>query len=237
MNIAIDIGNSCIKAGYFDNNKLADKKLLPGPDVNWEENIPSGVSMVIISGSGEQNTKLETFLSEKEIFFHNHTQSSKIPIQIDYKTPDTLGLDRIAAAVGADSIFPEKTTLIIDAGTAITFDIVSKSVFLGGNISPGLSLRYRSLHQYTARLPLLSIPEKGQLFGKSTAEAIENGVFNGMLYEIEGTIKSIEALYGNINIILTGGDSQFFVNKIKKSIFVEPNLVLIGLNTILSHNV
>ncbi len=237
MIVAIDIGNSNVKVGYFHNNKLTDKKLFPCQDIQWEDVFKPEVRQAIISGSGQSDTRLDRFLSQNRISFHYHTSSSKIPIGIDYKTPQTLGLDRLAAAVGADWLFPESNILIIDAGTAVTFDIVSKSLFLGGNISPGLSLRYRSLHEHTAKLPLLSIPQYEQRYGKSTAEAIENGVFNGLLYEMEGTIQTIGSLLGDINIILTGGDSQFFASKIKKSIFVEPNLVLIGLNRILSYNV
>ena len=108
---------------------------------------------------------------------------------------------------------------------------------MGGNISPGLSLRYRSLNEYTARLPLGDVPDKFEIYGQSTIEAINFGVYNGLLYEIEGAISRFELQEGELSVVLTGGESQFFVNKIKRTIFAEPNLVLIGLNRILIQNV
>jgi type III pantothenate kinase len=237
MNISVDIGNSAVKIGYFVDNKLTEKKFFLNREIIWSEIIPEDTTAVIISASGRFSDELLKYLHQKKIVFHTLTHTSKIPITLDYKTPETLGLDRVAGAVGAETLFPGQPSLVIDAGTALTFGFISNSCFQGGNISPGLSLRYRSLHEHTARLPLLGVPQNEIFFGKSTTEAIESGVFNGFMYEIEGTIQRFESLHGNINIILTGGDSQFFVSKIKKTIFAEPNLVLIGLNRILTHNV
>ncbi|HOG20685.1 MAG TPA: type III pantothenate kinase, partial [Salinivirgaceae bacterium] len=127
--------------------------------------------------------------------------------------------------------------LIIDIGTAVTYDLVVNNCFKGGNISPGLILRHLSLNEHTEKLPLISATNNQQLYGKSTVEAIENGVFNGLKYEIEATINCFSEIYNDINVIVTGGDAHFFVNIIKTAIFVESNLVLIGLNHILLHNV
>ncbi len=166
----------------------------------------------------------------------NH--STPIPLENRYQTPDTLGYDRIAAAVGAYTICPGKNVLVIDAGTAITYDIVtSGGEFLGGNISPGLEIRFKSLNKYTNRLPHLERPEEiPPLVGSSTREAIQSGVVNGLLFEMDGFIGAISQNYPKLQVVLTGGDAKYFVGKLKSSIFVDPNLNLIGLNRILEHN-
>ena len=161
-----------------------------------------------------------------------------IPVVNKYRTPDTLGYDRIAAAVGAYTICPGKNVLVIDAGTAITYDIVTADgEFLGGNISQGVEIRFKSLNKYTNRLPLLERPEHAPpLLGSSTREAIQSGIINGLLFEMDGFIDAISKEYPKLQVVLTGGDANYFVGKLKNSIFVDPNLNLIGLNRILEHN-
>jgi len=166
----------------------------------------------------------------------NH--STPIPLDNKYTTPDTLGYDRIATAVGAYTICPGKNVLVIDAGTAITYDIVTaRGEFLGGNISQGVDIRFKSLNKYTTRLPHLERPEGiPPLVGSSTREAIQSGIINGLLFEMDGFIGAIRELYPKLQVVLTGGDAKYFVGKLKSSIFVDPNLNLIGLNRILEHN-
>ena len=237
MRIAIDVGNTFVKIGYFKNHLLEKKLVLPINEIIWSEIVSSKTEAIIVSASGNLDQELVHTISSLSAKTHFLTHKSLLPILIKYKTPHTLGLDRIAGAAGCHTLFENKKNLIIDAGTAITYDFLDKNSFLGGNISPGLSLRYRSLNEFTARLPLGKTPEEPKLYGTNTDEAIDNGVFNGTLYEIEETIFRFQEEYSEINIVLTGGDAHFFANKIKKTIFAEPNLVLIGLNRILSYNV
>jgi len=161
-----------------------------------------------------------------------------IPLINRYRTPDTLGYDRIAAAVGAYTIYPEKNVLVIDAGTAITYDLVTGGgEYMGGNISPGMAIRFKSLNKYTNRLPLLEPSiEEPPLLGSSTKEAIQSGVINGILFELDGFIGDVSRLHPELKVVLTGGDAKYFEGKLKSSIFVDLNLNLIGLNRILEHN-
>ncbi|MBQ2098215.1 MAG: type III pantothenate kinase, partial [Bacteroidales bacterium] len=166
------------------------------------------------------------------------TPDTRIPIVNRYSTPKTLGNDRLAAAVGATVMFPWGNSLIIDVGTAITYDYVKDGCeYLGGNISPGIDIRLRALHDYTSRLPLIDDPQPTETFGLSTREAISNGVVMGVIHEIEGYVSDFEKKNVNSNIILTGGGSIYLSKKLKITIFAEPNLVNIGLNRILNYNV
>jgi type III pantothenate kinase len=140
--------------------------------------------------------------------------------------------------VGAYTIYPGRSVLVIDAGTAITYDVVtSDGEYLGGNISPGMEIRFKSLNRYTNRLPLLERPqEQPSLVGNSTREAIQAGIVNGIVFEMDGFIGAIGQNYPKLQVVLTGGDAKYFEGKLKSSIFVHLNLNLIGLNRILEHN-
>ena len=146
-------------------------------------------------------------------------------------------MDRIAGIVGAYSVFPGENVLVIDAGTAITYDLLNrKGDYLGGNISPGLNMRYKALHFYTGKLPLLQSAEDPPFIGEDTNSAIHAGVQNGLVMEMQAYINRLEEEYKNIKIILTGGDANFFDRKLKNPIFVFSNLLSIGLNFILNYN-
>jgi type III pantothenate kinase len=195
------------------------------------------LNQAILSSVKPVDEDLITFLSQNFQLFIELDQHTPLPIENLYETPETLGKDRIAAAVGANELFPGQNVLIIDAGTAITYDMVSeKNEFLGGNISPGLQMRFKALNQFTGKLPLINYSDDFQLIGRNTEEAIRAGVQNGILYEIERTIETFNRNYENLQIVMTGGDSIFFDKKLNYSIFVHFNLTLIGLNRILEHN-
>ncbi|MDD2562666.1 MAG: type III pantothenate kinase [Salinivirgaceae bacterium] len=236
MNIAIDIGNTFVKIGYFESNELIDNKVFRVEEIDWKSIFMGENLSVIVSASGSITAEMRKNLDSINGSVHLFTHNSKMPISIEYETPKTLGLDRIAGGVGANVLFPESKVLVIDAGTAITYDFMDGNVFKGGNISPGLSLRYKSLNYYTAQLPLGTPPSDFMIYGKNTNDAIGRGVYNGLLYEIEETIHKFKEVEENISVVLTGGESHFFVNKIKRTIFAKPNLVLIGLNRILTYN-
>ena len=163
--------------------------------------------------------------------------STPIPIENLYLTKDTLGVDRLANAVAANSIFPQRNVLVVDCGTCVKYDFVNhKNQYLGGSISPGLQMRFKALNQFTGKLPLLKPEAHPSLIGDSTETAITSGVINGLVAEIKGVIKSYTSIYENLTVILTGGDASFFDKELKSNIFVEPNLTLIGLNEILRYN-
>ena len=145
----------------------------------------------------------------------------------------------MAAVVGAVVRYPGRNVLVIDSGTAITYDIVTdKGEYLGGNISVGLNTRFRALHNFTGKLPLLQTDKSlDGLFGINTTEAITLGTQNGMLYEIEGTVKEFSLRFNELLVVFTGVDSFFFENRIKFNNFAEPYLVAFGLNEILEFNV
>ena len=161
-----------------------------------------------------------------------------MPISNSYDHPEQLGNDRLAAAVGASVLFPGRDCMVVDAGTAITYEFVEAGKrYLGGCISPGVGLRFASLHEHTAKLPLLSAEPVSDIIPTNTQHAINNGVINGVIAEIMWYISYAEQKMQNPAIILTGGDTIFLAGKLKNTIFAEPNLVAIGLNRILQYNV
>ncbi|MCD8073209.1 MAG: type III pantothenate kinase, partial [Alistipes sp.] len=152
-------------------------------------------------------------------------------------TPQTLGCDRLAGAVGAAAIYPGQNILIADLGTAITFDVVTAAgEFLGGNISPGAAMRLRALHEYTGRLPLVGQEGPTEEIATSSQSAVRSGVVGGIVYEIEGYIARLGERYDPLKIIFTGGDSDFFAKRVKNAIFATYDLVVYGLNRILEYN-
>ncbi len=166
---------------------------------------------------------------------HTHT---RLPIQNRYRTPGTLGKDRIAAVTGAYALKPSQDCLVVDAGTCITFDYLSRDgAYIGGNIAPGLRMRLRAMHEFTARLPHPGLQETEDWVGASTEEALRNGAQFGAAMELDGYIREGEARFGPLQVFLTGGDADFLAKKVKRKIFVNHHLVLFGLNQILDYNV
>jgi type III pantothenate kinase len=171
-------------------------------------------------------------------YFTEFTHLTAIPIQSLYKTPETLGLDRLAVAVYAGIAFAGTPCLVIDAGTCVTWDFVdADGCYLGGGITPGLSMRYKALHTFTERLPLVTDQNFEGLVGTTTQESIQAGVALGIVAEMEGIIQRFSLNYPNLKVLVTGGDRNFFAEKLKSNIFAIPNLVLKGLNIILDFNV
>ncbi len=241
MNLIIDIGNTLIKVFLFEGKKLCFSQQIESSrklkifDL-FDKNFAADKIIVssVIELSEDFYNKLKT-LSTQLFVLDEHSQ---LPIINKYETGATLGKDRVAAAVGAYTIFPENNVLAIDAGTALTIDFISdKREYLGGNISPGLSMRFKALNYYTNKLPLISKNDKFPLLGNSTEQAIVAGVQNGMIFEIDNYIKELSSKYGDLKVILTGGDSFFFEHKLKSRIFAKPFLTAIGLNRILEYNV
>lgn len=240
MNLAVDIGNSLVKVAVFDEgqavetfrSKTADKRFF---DSIFESYPDIDAAIVVSSGPGE--SEVEDMLSVRVGRMVKFGPDTKVPIKNMYQTPETLGCDRLAAAVGADALYPDSNVLIVDFGTAITIDLVTaEGEFLGGNISPGAMTRFRALHDYTSKLPLRSLSDDTALIAGNSNQAIESGVINGIVYEIEGYISRLSEDYDDLKIIFTGGDSNFFVRRLKNTIFATYDLVVYGLNRILEYN-
>lgn len=244
MRLLVDIGNTRAKlavadqAGRIEQVSVAERL----ERALVEEHVGRyAVQSAILSSTRGDTASEESLLREAGLAVIRFDHTTSLPIEIDYRTPHTLGLDRVAAAVGASVRYPGRNCLVVDLGTAMTLDLVTADgVFRGGAISLGYSNRLRALNEYTATLPLLE-PIEGAcadfpLQGKSTQEAIEWGVFHSILFEIEGYMTRLSADFANLCVIVTGGEAKYFEKRIKNAIFAEPNLVFCGLNRILEHN-
>ena len=239
MNLVVDIGNTRVKAAVFEGNKLVelfvfDKKKIVSEikKIVKKYSILDGIISNVASFSEKKMLQLK-----KNVNFKVVSASSKIPFINLYKTPKTLGVDRIALVAGAVKKFPNTNVLIIDAGTCITFDFVnSKSEYLGGAISPGIKMRFRALNKFTANLPLVETIELNDFIGKNTEESIISGVLNGVKNEINGIIEDYYLKYLDLTVVLTGGDTNFLSKQLKSSIFANQNFLLQGLNEILKFN-
>ena len=237
MNIAIDLGNTRTKVALFKDKALLEleERLLPEEVVDWvASRQPSGAIIASV------NAPVQALKERISVICPCLVLDSLLPVPIKklYQTPLSLGADRLAASTGAWSLFPEEAVLAIDAGTCITYDLVDiQGNYLGGAISPGLKMRYKALHNFTASLPLLDrVSLNSPVLGQNTESSITSGVVNGTIAELEGMINNFEAEFGPVRTIICGGDSKFFETKIKRPIFVVPELVLIGLNEILLYN-
>lgn len=237
LNLVVDIGNTRIKTASFNKTRLADKHTFQ--DIFALSDFLKGQSF--------DNAIVSSVSTDPEIVFPHLpvsgkkirlTSTTRLPITNAYDTPATLGVDRIAAACGAWHLHPDRDCLVIDMGTCITYDFLSaKGVYEGGSISPGVKMRFAAMNHFTARLPLAEPIADAPLTGKSTITSIQSGVINGILEEIKGFISRYQSHHAQLVTVACGGDIVFFENNIKPSIFVAPDLVLIGLNTILLHHV
>jgi type III pantothenate kinase len=236
MNLAIDIGNTKTKIGFFKDDRLEstetfDSLLELNQFLDSKE-----IDSVIISSV---NISYEDILKELKhlknpILLNLQTP---LPFQNHYKS-NTIGLDRIAAVAGAQALHPKKNTLTIDMGTCITYEVLERgNNYHGGAISPGLHMRFKSMHNFTARLPLVNPEPIAAYIADNTVDAMQSGVVFGIQAEIEAYIQEVKRKYSPLTTIITGGDAKFFESKIKAPIFAIPELVLVGLNAILRYNV
>ncbi len=240
MNLCIDQGNSSTKAGIFNWDKLIETFVFEQFGKRELSTLLTkfSISSCIISSVIADNIELIEELSGKIKTVIELDHKTGIPIENNYLTPETLGKDRLAAVVGASYLKPESDILVIDAGTAITYDFIdSHHRYTGGNIAPGLNLRLRALHEFTHKLPKVELKTETPLLGNSTESAILSGALYGIVFEIDGYINALKIKYPQLSTFLTGGSTFYFDNKLKNAIFAERNLVLIGLNRILLYNV
>ena len=250
MLLAVDIGNTRIKVAVFEENTLLERFYFSSLDLQKEMRFIlykyKNATQVVVASVG--NIPKEVFLEfESQASIHLIGPNFPFSFKNNYSTPETLGIDRMVLANGAVLKYPNQNRLVIDAGTCITYDFIDENDnYLGGAISPGIQLRFESLHNYTAKLPLLSLEslndqdseiEKVPLIGNSTFEAINSGVINGVINEIQGFISQYEAVYPKFIIILTGGDAEFLAKRLKNTIFANSNFLLESLNQTFQHKI
>jgi type III pantothenate kinase len=240
VNLIVEQGNSSSKVAVYSKGLIVEYlqyKVLTEHALSalFEKyDLTHGVLSTVVA----VDKALIKYLKEKLSFFVFLDEEVPLPIQVAYKTPSTLGKDRLAAVVGANFLKPAQDVLVIDAGTAITYDFIDAAgTYWGGNISPGMTTRFRALHQFTNQLPLLSEVDVIPDMGYDTTTAIQAGVVNGIVYEMDGYIDALKHKYTSLLVFLTGGHSNYFERRLKNSIFADINLVLTGLNRILEYNV
>lgn len=238
MNLAIDFGNTRVKAALFDNSQLIDSRVYANVDELIADTVFLAKAHYLVIGTVTQaHLRLMEFVSGKKqcLLFE---ASTPIPVKNNYKSASTLGSDRIAASVGAFSFFPSQNVLTIDAGTCIKYNFVNdKNEYLGGAISPGLPMRLKAMNYYTSRLPLIEMnTDYNKLIGQTTEESILSGALIGAAAEVDEFINRYKEQYPGLIVVLTGGDSPYLAKQLKNRIFARPELVLAGLNTILNYN-
>jgi type III pantothenate kinase len=201
------------------------------------EDFPKIKFSLISNVSNVSDSTIKKILRGKEIKIFDFASSLKLPFTVKYKTIETLGNDRLALVAAAVKLYPDSNNIIIDAGTCLTVDFISdENIYLGGMISPGIDMRYKSLKNYTARLPKLEKSHHFKFPADSTTGSMHAGVVGGVLNEISGFTKQLINKYKNVNIILTGGDAEFLSKTLKITIFANQNFILEGLNSILNLN-
>ena len=239
LNLVIDLGNSSLKVALFDKNLMISKFIYTNQSLSivsdlFKNNV---INNSLISNVSTIDKNILDFLKINSNLF-SINESINLPFINLYKTKNTLGHDRIALVSAAAIDFPDQNTLIIDTGTCITYDFKnSENEYLGGGISPGIQMRFKSLNSQTSKLPLSTINLDYKLIGDDTNSSINSGVVYGVISEINGIINQYQERFKNIKIILTGGDSNFLLKKIKNTIFADQNFLLKGLNYLLENNI
>ncbi len=240
MLLAVDIGNTKVKAAVFENNILLIKEVFEINQFKITIEIilkkyPLIKKMVVASVGKIETDDFLFFKNKIKVCFINN--NDKFPFQNLYSTPSTLGIDRLVLSSGAVLKYPNQNRLIIDAGTCVTYDFVDENNnYFGGAISPGIRLRYQALHNYTAKLPLLTKEIPLSIIGNSTNQSIHSGVINGLIFEMDGFINEYHNNYKNFIIILTGGDTDFLAKRLKNTIFANQNFLLESLVQLFQYN-
>jgi len=240
MKLIIDIGNTRTKIAIFNDNQLLHieqtEELSKNQLLQLINQFPQ-TDGAILSAVKNYSQDVKDSLKKNFRNFIEIGADTAIPLTNSYQSPETLGYDRLASAIGAEFLFPGQNLLVIDAGTAITYDIVtSRKEYLGGSISPGIWMRYKALHYFTGKLPLLQPAEQVEIPGKNTESSIQAGVQFGTIFEVKETICFYKKRFENLKVILTGGDADFLKKNLNESIVVNTNLNLLGLNGILKYN-
>jgi type III pantothenate kinase len=241
MNLIVDAGNTFVKFAVYKSDRLESFYQMPladfCPGVKKVFEAFPGIRQAIVSSVTHLD---KNCLDVLKVFCPVHLldQNSRVPFKNSYATPQTLGVDRIALATAAFYHNPHGNTLVVDAGSCITYDMVNDyGEYLGGAISPGLRMRYTAMHDQTSRLPQLDPEEElPDFIGNSTQSSMHSGVIHGICFEIDGFIDMYTSRFSHLTVILTGGDAQFLSKRLKSTIFANSNFLLEGLNYLLEYN-
>ena len=236
--LCFDFGNTRLKCAVFNNDEIKDVITLADDSDETIKNLISTYKpkKSILSSVINHNIEIENILSAKTKF-HKLTHQSKLSFTAPVGKPETIGADRLALIAAAVYFYPDKHNLIIGLGSCITYNFVNKfHEFLGGSISPGLEMRFKAMHEFTSKLPLIKADSNFPLVGYDTKTNLLSGVILGMRKEIDGTIEEYALRYSNFNVHLTGGDMGFFVPHLKNKIFASPHLIYKGLYAISEAN-
>ena len=239
MKLVLDIGNTNVKSAVYNSNDLVEQKVVSLGDLgNVIDKMLIAYSPKYIIASSVSVTKEElSVLIDDRAEWFLFDNMIDLPISVEYQTKNTLGSDRLAGLMGVFGKYPKKNVLVIDAGTCITYDLLTyDNRYFGGSISPGMEMRYKSLNKFTKNLPLLSPKMDISLVGQTTEDSMHSGVVKGVTYEIEGVINAYKDRFGSLVVVFTGGDAKNFVTEVKNTTFADLNLVLNGLNKILDYH-
>ncbi|EDP98267.1 type III pantothenate kinase [Kordia algicida OT-1] len=241
MNLIVDAGNTYVKVAVFQGDKMLFDESFKKE--RFQEKIKkilkthAEVDKMITSSVTKLSDATKQFLANLDIKVLKLTHETNVPFQNNYATPETLGVDRIALVVAAVTQYPKQNVLVIDAGTCITYDFKThEEIYLGGGISPGIQLRYKTLNLLTANLPLLTPKMPESYIGNTTESAIHSGVTVGTITEIDGIIDRYKEQFTHLTVILTGGDANFLAKRLKNTIFANSKFLLQGLNNVLEYN-
>lgn len=238
ITICFDFGNTRLKYAVFQGKELLREDNLEDDDTDTIAELLKKYNpqKTMLSSVITHNPAMETLLQEKTAF-HRLSHLSRLPFRTPVPEPATIGSDRLALSAAAVTLFPGKNNLAIGLGTCITYNFINKkNEFIGGSISPGMDIRFRSLEAYTAKLPLIKEEWNFPLMGYDTATNILSGVILGMAKEIDGIIDAYMAKYDNFNVLITGGNAAYFVPLLKNRIFADPFLIFKGLYAISEYN-
>ncbi len=238
VTLCLDFGNTRLKYAIFDGDIMREVQVLDNDSKEFIIDLLNShqPQRSILSSVINHDPAIEQILQEKTSF-HKLSHLTKLPFTVPVGKPDTVGADRMALAAAAVKYYAGKNNLVIGLGTAVTYNFINKyNQFLGGGISPGMELRFKSLNDYTAKLPLVKKDWNFPLVGYDTRTNILSGVINGMAKEIDGTIDLYLEKYGNFNVVLTGGDSSYFALHLKNPIFADPDFLYKGLYAICEYN-
>jgi type III pantothenate kinase len=242
VNLCIDWGNSRVKASIFgaddkivETRSFVESEAADGIDIMVDEFLPTKCILCTVTAT---SNGAEVKLKDRISSFVKLDNNTPLPIMNAYSSPGTLGADRLALAVAAYILYPEKNAIVISLGTCITYNFVLRNkAFRGGAISPGLRMRLQAMSHFTNQLPVIDLDGETLLLGYDTATCMRSGAVNGMAAELDGMIDQYKEQYHDFNAILTGGDLPFFAKRLRNQIFADPDLLLKGLNIILKHNV
>lgn len=238
MHLILDIGNTTVKYHLFQNGTIIQTdavKAIEGLSKLLLKKHPSISDLIFADVRGLYSVqKLQGIFPTLKV---RGVKSLNLPFESSYATQNTIGDDRLALVAAAVKKYPKQHCLIIDAGSCLTYDFISAAgIYLGGAISPGLQMRYKSLHHFTGKLPLVDTQTSPELYGDSTETSISAGVIHGIIYEMNGQIKAYQKKCTSLTVILTGGDAHSLSKSIKNTIFAEPNFLAEGLNFLLEYN-